>query len=155
MGLEPRCRLRPDDLRWVPRRAPPRWTWHCPAVVLLGRCHVLLLVRCEGIGVRARGGWPEGDGRWRQGAPLEGPVVDRGQLVDLPDRVHHSIGGLPRPARARGTGCALHPVRLLPLGYHLEVRCRAPDLPDHLRQVAAREGWPARLSDGLESLQGI
>merc|ERR1712146_855482 len=62
--------------------------------------------------------------------------------------------GFPRTAGTGGAGRALHPVRLLPLGYHLEVRCRSPDLPDHLRQVAAREGWPARLSDGLGSLQG-
>merc|ERR1712057_98481 len=76
----------------------------------------------------------------------------RGQLVDLPDRVHHPPGRL---SRTEGTGCtgrALHPVRLLPLGYHLEVRCGAPDLPDFLRQVAAREGWhPARLSAGRDS----
>merc|ERR1712139_149416 len=78
-----------------------------------------------------------------------------GQLVDLPDCLHYPTCGFPRTAGTGGTGRARHPVRLLLFGYHLEVRCGAPDLPDYLRQVAAREGWHAsRLSDGLGPLLG-
>merc|ERR1711904_287448 len=77
--------------------------WYYWAGAMIPFCYIVkeLIFGLEEAGQR--------DGRWRQGAHLEGPVVDRGQLVDLPGCLHHPSCGFPRTAGTGGAGCVVHP----------------------------------------------
>merc|ERR1712217_503332 len=113
-----------------------------PALDMLGRVHVLLLVHRVRVA-----GWLEIGHRKRDRPDDQGenPACagdDGDQLVHLPgclplpDAWHHCL-----------QCCGGHPDRLLRLGHNIQVWCRPRDLPGHIRQV--EQGW------GLASLSGL
>merc|ERR1712141_559028 len=64
------------------------------------------------------------------GQDQDGPGHDCHLLVHLPCCVL-----VPHVGHQRCVCCGLHPVGLLRVRHHLQVRCWHCDLPDHMRQV--------------------